>query len=135
MMLLVFAALLHITLSGRTMLPEHRANETAPVAQQLQWDGGGLALCSSGACPDPTGFEQIRPDLAPFFFHPIPINRADARLLETVDGIGPHLASEIVRVRQDGVVFHSGEDLLQVPGIGTKRARQLEPQFSFAAPR
>jgi len=88
------------------------------------------------------GLARIRPALnksgriwRPFFFHPIPINRADARLLETVDGIGPHLASEIVRVRQDGVVFHSGEDLLQVPGIGTKRARQLEPQFSFAAPR
>jgi len=135
MMLLIFAALLHITLSGRTLLPEHRANETTLVAQQLRWDGGGLALCSSGNCQDPTGFEAIRPDLAPFFFHPIPINRADARLLETVDGIGPHLASEIVRVRQDGVVFRSGEDLLQVPGIGPKRARQFKPQFSFAESR
>lgn len=135
MILLVFAALLHIALSGRTLLPEHRANQIAPVAQQLRWDGGGLALCSRGACPDQIAVEEIRPDLAPFFFLPIPINRADARLLETVDGIGPHLASEIVRVRQDGIAFRSGEDLLQVPGIGPKRVRQLEPQFSFAEAR
>lgn len=134
LMLLALAALFSLTLFGKALLPARPVDATAgPSALQLRQDGGELAVCRSRDCrslPDPEG---TRPQLAPLFFQPIPINRADAGLLETIDGIGPHLASEIIRVRdQEGVVFRSGEDLLQVPGIGRKRARQLESQFSYS---
>jgi len=133
LMLLALAALLSLTLFERALLPARPVDVTGrPAALQLRQDGGELAVCRGRDCralPDP---EDTRPQLAPLFFQPIPINRADAGLLETIDGIGPHLASEIIRVRDQGVVFRSGEDLLQVPGIGRKRARQLESQFSYA---
>jgi len=132
-MLVVFAALLHLALVGRILLPDGPVHAAADrEIPQLRWDGGGLAVCSPRDCR--VGPEQIgiKPELAPFFFQPIPVNRADARLLETIDGIGPHLAAEIIRVRDRGVVFRSSDDLSQVPGIGPKRVRRLESQFSFA---
>jgi len=132
-MLVVFAALLHLALVGRILLPDRAVDAAADwKAPQLRWDGGELAVCGAGDCRVGADHEGIKPELAPFFFQPISVNRADARLLETIDGIGPHLASEIIRVRDQGVVFRSSDDLLQVPGIGRKRARQLESQFSFA---
>ncbi len=132
-MLVVFAALLHLALVGRILLPDRPADAAADrETPQLRWDGGELAVCGARDCRVGSDHEGIKAELAPFFFQPIPVNRADARLLETIDGIGPHLASEIIRVRDQGVVFRSSDDLLQVPGIGPKRVRQLESQFSFA---
>ncbi|WP_353740477.1 ComEA family DNA-binding protein [Desulfoprunum benzoelyticum] len=132
-MLLVLAALLHIAVAGRMLWPAKPPKAAAdPETVQLRWDGGVLAVCSGRDCRVRSDIDHVEPRLAPFFFQPIPVNDADAKLLETIDGIGPHLASEIIRVREQGVVFRSREDLLQVPGIGHKRVRQLESQFSFA---
>ena len=132
-MLVVFAALLHLAMVGRIVLPDRPvAAAAARETPQLRWDGGELAVCGAGDCRVGSDHIGIQPELAPFFFQPIPVNRADARLLETIDGIGPHLAAEIIRVRDRGVVFRSNDDLSQVPGIGPKRVRRLESQFSFA---
>lgn len=76
-------------------------------------------------------FQKLPPGLAPFFFQPIPVNFADVKLIETINGIGPHLAQKIVETRDTHGFFASADDLMAVPGIGPKRIRQLENQLSF----
>lgn len=108
---------------------------TSPVkadAIQLQWQHGALSGCRATECLAMNPSEQLPPEVGPFFFEPIPINLANAQLIETIDGVGPHMAAEILRLRSEGMTFRKREDLLRVPGIGPKRLRQLERQFSFA---
>ena len=49
---------------------------------------------------------------------PIAINRATAKEFESLDGIGPVLASRIVSYRKANGAFTAIEDLKKVPGIG-----------------
>lgn len=74
---------------------------------------------------------KLAPPLTPFFFQPIPVNFANAELIETINGIGPHLAEEIVRTRNAHGLFSKADDLMGVSGLGPKRISQLENQFSF----
>ncbi|MFM1951684.1 MAG: hypothetical protein RJA33_478 [Actinomycetota bacterium] len=48
----------------------------------------------------------------------ISINRASAKDFESLDGIGPVLASRIVAYRKSNGSFTAIDDLLKVPGIG-----------------
>lgn len=48
----------------------------------------------------------------------ISINRASAKEFESLDGIGPVLASRIVAYRKSNGSFTTIDDLLNVPGIG-----------------
>lgn len=99
---------------------------------QLQWQNGILTGCRAADCIAMGPPELLPPEITPFLFQPVPINLADAQLIETVDGIGPHMAAEILRLRSEGMIFRHKEDLLRVPGIGPKRLRQLERHFSFS---
>lgn len=51
----------------------------------------------------------------------IDINKAGTAALESLPGIGPKLAGEIVRHREERGRFSSVEDLLSVKGIGEKK--------------
>lgn len=55
----------------------------------------------------------------------ININRADARTLEELPGIGPALARRIVEYRAANGTFSSVDELINVPGIGEKKLAQL----------
>ncbi|MDO9508011.1 MAG: helix-hairpin-helix domain-containing protein [Thermovirgaceae bacterium] len=48
----------------------------------------------------------------------IDINRADSSALDSLPGIGPKTAQEIIRFREERGKFSSVEDLLSVKGIG-----------------
>ncbi len=48
----------------------------------------------------------------------IDVNTASVQELETLTGIGPALALEIVKEREENGAFESFEDLLRVKGIG-----------------
>lgn len=50
---------------------------------------------------------------------PIALNRASAKELETLDGIGPVLAARIVAYRNENGPFLMVDDLTKVSGIGT----------------
>jgi competence protein ComEA len=50
---------------------------------------------------------------------PIALNRASAKELETLDGIGPVLAARIVAYRNENGPFLIVDDLMKVSGIGT----------------
>ena len=100
---------------------------------RLQIRGGEIALDESSKNAN----EKVRRDpampaaLTPFFFAPIPINEADLELLQTVSGIGPHLAAEIVKVRVRIGSFQGPEDLLKVHGIGPKKMKKFADKFSY----
>ena len=57
---------------------------------------------------------------------PIMINRATEKDFESLDGIGPVLASRIVTYRKTNGPFSAIEDLLKVPGIGQSKFDQFK---------
>jgi len=61
---------------------------------------------------------------------PVNINTADAKTLETLDGIGPAKAQAIVDYRKQNGLFRSVEDLGKVDGIGDKTLDNLRGQVS-----
>jgi competence ComEA-like helix-hairpin-helix protein len=51
--------------------------------------------------------------------------------LELLPGIGPEMASRIIRYREQHGRFRSPSDLLQVPGIGARTLARISPYLSF----
>jgi hypothetical protein len=102
----------------------------------LQWNGTTIVVDTAGTslmeAPEDSVREMLMPaTLTPFFFAPLPINEADQLLLETLPGIGPHLASEIIKTRSQRGPFHGPEDLLYIQGIGKKRMLKFAHEFSY----
>jgi len=62
-------------------------------------------------------------------------DRASARDLDRLPGVGMRLAKEIVADRELRGPFGSPEGLLRVDGIGPAAIRRLEPFLRFQAPR
>ena len=60
---------------------------------------------------------------------PIALNRASAKELEALDGIGPVLAARIVAYRKVNGPFLTIEDLLKVSGIGTAKFGQFKEKL------
>ncbi len=55
------------------------------------------------------------------------VNTANAEALQALPGIGPALAERIVADREANGPFQTPEDLLRVPGIGSKRWERIRP--------
>ncbi len=64
---------------------------------------------------------------------PIDVNRATARALEVVPGLGPARSAAIVAEREENGPFASLDDLERVRGIGPATVARLRP-FLAAAP-
>ena len=54
------------------------------------------------------------------------INTADARLLDTLPGIGPAMAQRIIEYRETQGRFETVEDLKRVRGIGEAKFAKLK---------
>lgn len=67
----------------------------------------------------------------PFFFAPVPINRADKSLLMTLPGIGRGLAERIISYRDEYGPIADEAQFSQVKGIGRKRIESLRYAISF----
>ena len=61
---------------------------------------------------------------------PVDINSADAKTLETLNGIGPAKAAAIIDYRKKNGSFKSVDDLGKVDGIGDKTVDQLRGQVT-----
>lgn len=61
----------------------------------------------------------------------ISINRASAKDLELVPGIGPVMAGNIIEYRKSIIRFQSIEDLLNVSGIGDKTLEKMRPYIKL----
>lgn len=76
------------------------------------------------AAPDQSGTVAVETErqvdaeeLGPIW-EPVDINTADAETLDTLPGIGPALAERIITYREEHGPFDSGEELMEVKGIG-----------------
>ncbi len=74
---------------------------------------------------------QKSPNTAVFSFDPISINQASYELLQTVKGVGPKLAQQIITFRSEVGPFKGIESIKKLTGVGDKRAQYLATQFSF----
>lgn len=107
-------------------------NVSQNQAERLACEGSELVLRKTNT-EQGTGcrLDEIPPRLGPLFFAPIPLNRADRELLETISGIGPVLAGQILEKRKELGEFTCSEDLLQVRGVGEKKAALLVQHGTF----
>jgi competence ComEA-like helix-hairpin-helix protein len=62
----------------------------------------------------------------------IAINRASARDLEALPGIGPALAKRIVEEREKAGPYRSPRDLLRVHGIGPKKQAAIQDRIDWS---
>ena len=60
---------------------------------------------------------------------PISLNRASAKELESLDGIGPVLAARIVTYRNQNGPFLTVDDLMKVSGIGSIKFAQFKEKL------
>ena len=102
--------------------------EIAKNNKGLDGQGGPLIL---PLVPDPGTGTDLPPELTLFINRPLPINRANARALEMLPGVGPHLAGLILSTRRQQGPFTGPDDLNRVPGIGAKTLARLAPLISF----
>lgn len=61
----------------------------------------------------------------------IDVNMASPGELESLPGIGPRLAAEIVEDRRRNGPFDRADDLLRVKGIGPKKLHRIESYLRF----
>lgn len=66
---------------------------------------------------------------------PVDVNTADAKTLETLDGIGPTKAAAIVEYRKQNGGFKSVDELGKVNGIGDKTVEALRSQITVGGAR
>lgn len=112
-----------------SLLDNKKPSETEPLgAVDLVWDQEGFRVVAIGST---VGSADVPPQATPMLFKKIPVNEADAGLLQTIPGIGPELAARIVDTRTRVGRFNSPEDLLKVAGIGKKRKELLQNKLHF----
>ena len=63
----------------------------------------------------------------------IDLNRADVTDLQRLPGIGPAIAKRIIEAREQRGRFEAVEDLLTVPGIGTKKFDAIKALITVEA--
>ena len=144
LVLVLFAlCILSVTAIRNGWLPSFAKPVSTP--QKLAWCDGsvatGLYRVPTDA-PYPAGEEQPQAEsapgqetrasrkppakLAPLFFKPIPINKADEELLITIPGIGPVLAKRIIEFRGQHGRITAIEELDEVKGIGPAKLEKLK---------
>jgi len=89
--------------------------------------GDGEGGAGRGRSPDKT--REPGPGAGPAA-PAIDINRASARELDALPGVGPVLAARIVAYRQREGRFHHREELMAVRGIGPRLYARLAPRVA-----
>ncbi len=102
---------------------------------RLIYSKGFLQLSRIATGEDKNGLQADwigeKPRLAIFFFEPVPVNRADISLLQTVPGIGKHTAWRIRNfIEKNGPIANIAE-FTRIEGIGKNKARKLAKHLSF----
>jgi competence protein ComEA len=66
-----------------------------------------------------------------FAFGLVNINKANSAQLQTLNGIGPSKADEIIKYRKAHGGFKSVDELVEVKGIGPKTLQKFKGQVSI----
>lgn len=131
-LLLLFGLLLFDFLKGHNFSFSERNKEDSGSCQQLRYiQPNSLVVENCLETGKGDGMEAVSARFSPFVFAAMPINSADKTMLMTVDGIGPALAEDIIAYRRQFGRITSSTDLLNLPGIGPKRAAKFAEAFTF----
>lgn len=107
-----------------------KADGAALNQAQVVQDGMQIHIPARGTASPPPPISQTVAATQPASVPTVPglinINTADATLLETLPGIGPTLAADIIAYRTQNGPFTTLEELMNVPGIGEGRYADLE---------
>lgn len=123
--LLVVAVISLILLSSYQLIIERSFPQESVAEQRLQQVNGQLVLITDRDASNGAAKEKRAAHLTPFFFEPVPLNRADHSLLVTLPGIGPAMADRIIQYRNQHGPVTDMSQLHNIPGIGEKRSAQL----------
>lgn len=63
-------------------------------------------------------------------FGAVNINKANSAQLQTINGIGPAKANEIIKYRKSHGAFRNVNELVNVKGIGPKTMKKMKTQVS-----
>ncbi|MCL6626155.1 MAG: ComEA family DNA-binding protein [Alicyclobacillus shizuokensis] len=102
------------------------SNSSGAVAGGAASTEGGLSAGASNGTPAAAGGGSA--DVAK-----VDLNTADVATLETLPGVGPTRAADIVQYRQEHGPFASVDDLDNVPGIGPATLARLKPYLYVSA--
>lgn len=69
--------------------------------------------------------------LSSLLFSAININKANSAQLQTLNGIGPTKAQEIINYRKSHGGFKTVDELVNVKGIGPKMLIKMKPQVAI----
>lgn len=127
---LALLALLIAVVSGFSRYFPSEPSASPAAYGWLEHGAAGAGLYQMPAAAKSSSIGDGPPHLALFAFEPIPLNRADAETLATLDGIGPVLAARIIAWREEHGPFRTVNDLLAVRGIGPKKLARLTPQLA-----
>jgi competence protein ComEA len=106
---------------------------------QLLTDGMRVFVPAVPAQAAPDGPANVSPDGLPDASQPtagdpatstVNINTADAATLQTLEGVGPVTAQNIIAYRNQYGAFAKVEDLMKVPDIGEKTFAKLKEHIS-----
>lgn len=96
----------------------------------LQIDNTGRVFLRLTDFPTAPIAPSMQQEISQFLFAPIDINTASLEKLTTAQGVGEKIAARICALRTKRSLT-SAEDLLQIKGIGAKKAKKLEKHFIF----
>jgi len=121
-------AVVFLLISMARILPDRE-----PSAIRLTAHGDKLFLvpASETTRPETEAISVPDPGLSPFFFAPVPVNRAEKSLLMTLPGIGEGLAERIIAFREVHGPMKNMGDFSRIPGIGSKRMKILQGKICF----
>jgi len=107
------------------------SSSAKPMCQQLDLSSSHLVSVDCDVIVNAPVENQRLPNMAVFSFDPISVNQASYELLQTVKGVGPKLAQQIITYRSEVGPFKGIESIKKLTGVGDKRAQYLATQFSF----
>ncbi|NMB89257.1 MAG: helix-hairpin-helix domain-containing protein [Chloroflexi bacterium] len=115
------------------LLPEadiRQVNLAAPLS-----DGESIYIPAAGEQfsslkPDDSTGPQASEASEAHIVYPLDLNAASQNELESLPGIGPQKAMEIIAFRQANGPFATVEGLLDVPGIGPATLENIRPQIT-----
>jgi competence protein ComEA len=111
-----------------------QADETRVNAAQQLSDGDYFYIPAFDEAIPETAANAPNADQAdnePAFDYPLDLNTASLEALETLPGIGPTKAGEIITFRETYGHFLALEDLVNVPGIGPTTLENLRPYLTI----
>lgn len=92
--------------------------------------GSELRLLSSRHRVDISQTGHVTPAHTPFFFMPVPVNKASAELLSTLPGVGPKTAARIIEYRNKEGRVQGIDHLLLIKGIGPEKLALIKPHIT-----